>query len=449
MPRGRRDHPYHPSSRGNHDDDGGDDTHTHTRQRALAMAMSAAENGGGAATTTADGWTGTQMNDEMHSYILTPRSVLPLGGRAADESQREREKSETGKNERPAKTQPCHSSLISATQQGAAQQYGVHDARLSRAPSPTARLGTSWPTPVKVMPPKLICPPPNGLPAGYRPAPPDLWPGRLLLPGAHGRHPRASQAPVGCPPPDASFFLLINSAAPIGKSVTMRGAAEGRASATAFLFFLQKQWELSPGTAARLIRIPARWAIRHIWRLPTRAWLRAYTTTSCQEDADSSTQSIGERCLLALHRPTTDPETKDIVQSMSEDGRSKPIAREGVRACMRADRQCKLRGRDKAGQSHQGRLRGDLRGAMRSADAPVAAAASASGGHVALRVRPSGSTPGRRRAYLAGCATLGAPGAPTYARHRRHRHTHTRTPGDGGPPPCGAGTPAAYDTIHP
>lgn len=188
------------------------------------------------------------------------------------------------------------------------------------------------------MPPKLICPPPNGLPAGYRPAPPDPWPGRLLLPGAHGRHPRASQAPVGCPPPDASFFLLINSAAPIGKSVTMRGAAEGRASATAFLFFLQKQWELSPGTAARLIRIPARWAIRHIWRLPTRAWLRAYTTTSCQEDADSSTQSIGERCLLALHRPTTDPETKDIVQSMSEDGRSKPIAREGVRACMRADR---------------------------------------------------------------------------------------------------------------
>ncbi len=337
------------------------------------------------------------------------------------------------------------------------------------------------------MPPKLICPPPNGLPAGYQPAPPDPWPGRLLLPGAHGRHPWASQAPVGCPPPDASFFLLINSAAPIGKSVTMRGAAEGRASATAFLFFLQKQWELSPGTAARLIRIPARWAIRHIWRLPTRAWLRAYTTTSCQEDADSSTPSIGERCLLALHRPTTDPETKDIVQSMSEDGRSKPIAREGVRACMRADRfgakttptdhnklsprlQCTVeekimrqchRGpmslqtmqaarsrQGRTGQS-QGRLRGDLRGAARSADVPVAAAASASGGHVALRVRPSGSTPGRRRAYLAGCATLGAPGAPTYARHRRHRHTHTRTPGDGGPPPCGAGTPAAYDTIHP
>lgn len=121
------------------------------------------------------------------------------------------------------------------------------------------------------MPPKLICPPPNGLPAGYRPAPPDPWPGRLLLPGAHGRHPRASQAPVGCPPPDASFFLLINSAAPIGKSVTMRGAAEGRASATAFFFFLQKQWELCPGTAARLIRIPACRAIRHIW------WLCSYS----------------------------------------------------------------------------------------------------------------------------------------------------------------------------
>ena len=147
---------------------------------------------------------------------------------------------------------------------------------------------------------------------------------------------------------------------------------------------------------------------------------------------------------------------------MSEDGRSKPTAREGVHACSpvrsqdnaaianrlsprlhctvveKTMRQCHrgpmslqtmqaARSRQgRTGQS-QGKLRGDLRGAVRSADAPVAAAASASGGHVALRVRPSGSTPGRRRAYLAGCATLGAPGAPTYARHRRHRHTHTHT----------------------